>query len=251
MVTTHLTLPHSLYCITDEPEGIDSSVTTVPLWSAPKVISKNWNNGRPQCYRRARLFDPEISGQLDGTHVVNMDLDLVVVNNIDHLFASYPSFRIMHGGTSRNPYNGSMWMFRQGTHQEVWSMFSPELAARASGQYLGSDQAWFRYALGPHKQVWGRQHGAWQFVQLRKTIYKNSVPKEIAIVFFAGMKKPWQSAIQHHYPWIKEAWGPSKEYERTWGPTNKRLGSSGKSGKIKDISIFLPDMQLDRKPKVC
>lgn len=205
MLKENCTVANRVVCITDQPEGI-TECETAPIWECPPVAAKNWQAGRPQCYRRMRIFDPEVSSRF-GDYIVSMDLDVVILHNIDPLFLDYPDFRILQGGGRRNCYNGSMWMFRADARPQLWSQFTPERAAAASQEFMGSDQAWMRFTLGPNEQVWNSSHGVHQYLMMNAHI----PPPKTKIVFFAGAHKPWHFMVQARHKWIVTHWGKSDD----------------------------------------
>jgi len=220
MVRANLDMDARLVCITDQEKGVinaceeaEVGCETYPIWDAPVIKSRQWHKGRPQCYRRARLFDPDLARTF-GEFIVSMDLDLVVLGKLDPLFEKFPEFRIMRGGGNRNPYNGSMWMFRWNSRPQIWERFTPDMAAKASQKFMGSDQAWFRWVLGENEKVWSGNDGAYQFASLHhKAGNRTKPPSDARVVFFAGGKKPWHVPIQRAYPWIREAYGDTPEFE--------------------------------------
>jgi hypothetical protein len=221
MLRDNLDMPHRAVVITDQVEAVHEAclsegvaIETHQIWDAPVVKSKSWGAGRPQCYRRARIFDPHLAKTF-GEYIVSMDLDVVILGKIDYLFKDFPDFRIMRGGNPRNPYNGSMWMFKWDARPQVWKQFSPVAAQQASAQFMGSDQAWFRFILGPHERIWTmEQDGTWQFVHLQdKTGTRRQQPSTARIMFFAGPKKPWHANVQRLCPWIAKHYGTTPEIE--------------------------------------
>jgi hypothetical protein len=206
MVKANITADR-IVCITDSPTGINEC-ETYPIWDSEKVESPNWGRGKPQCYRRLRIFDPEIAHSL-GDHILSVDLDTVIVDSLDPLFSDLPDFRIVGGLGKRNCYNGSMWIFKAGERSNIWTRFNPEEAVKASSIFLGSDQAWMRYILGEGEQVWGPDHGVYQFSKMPVKI----LPKGTRVVFFAGQYKPWHTTVQRNNRWIIQNWGEVKELE--------------------------------------
>lgn len=199
MLRKHVTIPHRLVCITDDPEGIECD--TYPIWEAPPVAV---GDRRPNCFRRLRLFS-EWALEL-GDRIVSIDLDCVIRKNIDHLFDGGADFRICEGRAA--PYNGSMWMVRPGAFPHLWGDFNPEtvlseIAAtrRENGRaYYGSDQAWISHKL-PGMPVWTQADGVYQYSLLgarrRTEILDHS---QASIVFFAGGIKPWDDACRMQAP---------------------------------------------------
>lgn len=197
MVRRNLSLPHEIACVTDLPDGIDSSIKIITPprdfedWRIP-----SWGPDRPQCLRRIAMFGPR-AGDLFGERFVCMDLDCVVTGELDSLFSGEEDFRIYQGTAPGRFYNGSMMMIRAGSRPQVYDNFSIKGATEAGKKFIGSDQAWIAYCLGPNERTWGPNDGVqW---------YKNSASVRGAkIVFFPGSRKPWQllgidARVTKHY----------------------------------------------------
>ena len=198
MLREHLTIPHRLICITDDPSGIRGE--TYPIWDVEVKVGQR----APNCFRRLRLFSPWAEEL--GHRLVSIDLDCVIRRNIDHLFAGLEDFRICEGRAA--PYNGSMWMIRAGSHPEVWRDFCPETALQEIAQtrrengrpYYGSDQAWMSYKL-PGAPTWGMTDGVYQYSLLGPRRRTQALDHSLAsIVFFAGGIKPWDDACRMQAP---------------------------------------------------
>lgn len=210
MVSRHLTIPHTLACVTDIPEGIDSHIEIIPL---PKefadVENDNWsaNRGLPQCYRRLTMFAPDAAQRFGAERFASMDIDCVIDGEIDSVF-SRPEDFVMYKGTSpRRPYNGSLMLMTAGARPQVYDKFTVERARAASSVYMGSDQAWIGYVLGWTEATWGEEDGVYFMGGgLQKRLAhrnEHAKPDNLKILFFPGAKiKPWASGV----PWIQEAW---------------------------------------------
>jgi hypothetical protein len=198
MVTRHLTLPHRLLCITDNPTGIE--IDTHPLWEDYGIRNPDWGITRPQCYRRLKAFSKEMQPIL-GDRFVSIDLDCVVTGSLDPLLSREEDFIINRGMTQKNIYNGSMWMMNTGCRSHVWETFDPKTSPKQASRWLGSDQAWMRESLGPFEKTWGPEDGVAAYLRIHR-IPKWEV-KDTKIVFFQGTLKPWDSTAQN-LKWIKE-----------------------------------------------
>jgi len=198
MLKEHLTIPHEFVCVTDDPRGLECQ--TRPLWTEPEISTAP---GRPNSYRRLRLFAPEARNMF-GPKVLQMDLDCLIRGNIDHLITDDP-FKIMYGKAA--PYNGSMWLHKTGSKTYVWSEFSkhaPEQVRRyervTGVRHYGSDQAWMSFKI-PLAPTWKPEDGAYHF-----TLINNKVPEDARIIFFAGHLKPWSRGMAERCPEIYDAY---------------------------------------------
>lgn len=201
MVLRHYEQPHRFLCVTDDARGIDPAVEIVPLWTDHALLRSPIGVRRPSCYRRLKLFDPEIADIL-GPRILSIDLDCVITADVTPLW-DRPEDIVLWGGThQRTPYNGSMLLLTAGTRPQVWTRFHPitsPRAARAAG-YYGSDQAWLSYCLGPGEARWTQQDGVYSF---RCDVAPAKVlPADARIVFFHGNEDPWMAPVQQAHPWI-------------------------------------------------
>jgi hypothetical protein len=200
MVSRHLSMPHRLLCITEDPVGID--IDTYPLWEDLGVSNPQWGGSKPQCYRRLKAFSEEMRPIL-GDRFVSMDIDCVITGSLDELLSRSEDFVINRGRTHKNSYNGSMWMMDTGARANVWTEFKGEESVRQASRWMGSDQAWMREALGPHEATWGIEHGIAAFTHTKAI--PNWKPKNTKIVFFQGSFKPWSQGAEK-IDWIREHW---------------------------------------------
>lgn len=203
MVRRNLKMPHRIACVTDQPEGIDSSVAIIP---PPRdfehVRVPSWNEKKPQCLRRLSMFSPN-AGRIFGDRFVCMDLDVVIGDDLTPLFNVKDDFRMMIGTEPRlRPYNGSMVMMTAGARPQVYTDFTPDRATAASRHFLGSDQAWIAFSLGWGEKTWSEKDGALWF----SPRYAFQMPK-CRLMFFPGLPKPWEVTgqrpldqwVQRHY----------------------------------------------------
>lgn len=194
MLKKHLTIPHRFVCVTDDTKGLRCE--TMPLWDYPNI---NTGTGRPNSYRRLRLFAPE-ARYMFGERVLSIDLDSVVLGNIDSLITE-DNFKIMSGKAA--PYNGSMFLHKTGTKLHLWETFnrhSPDVVRRheriTQVRHYGSDQAWMSYAE-PGAPTWGEADGVYHFTLL---MAGKDVPTDCRLLFFAGSNKPWSERARQLAP---------------------------------------------------
>lgn len=189
MLKRHLSVPHRLLCITDDPKGVRCE--TMPLWDKPVVATLP---RKPNCYKRLRMFSDWARDAI-GDRFLSVDLDAVIMGNIDHIAQRDEDFVILEGRAA--PYNGSLWMHRPGTRTDVWDDFNPATSPaeaakskRANGKaFYGSDQAWISHKL-PGEAIY--THAADGVCQFGCAIHNGmAIPKSQSIVFFAGGLKPW------------------------------------------------------------
>jgi len=125
MVKRHLHLPHEFICITDK--DVPNVNCIPPLPEMERVKNKRWSVHQPQCYRRLRMFDPDLRDIL-GDRYVQMDLDTVIVDDITPMLDRPDPLVINRSIGKRNAYNGSMWLHTPGTYSSIYSEFEPDKA---------------------------------------------------------------------------------------------------------------------------
>lgn len=186
MVRRHLAMPHRLACVTDEtdlPAGVER---IEPPRDFENVQIPTWGPKFPQCLRRLAMFRPDAAA-IFGERFVSMDLDCVIGGSLDPLFDRSEDFVMYRGTTDRRPYNGSLLLMTAGARSRVYTEFTPERAAHAGRQFVGSDQAWISYVLGWCEPTWGAEHGVFWHGSARNR--RDVSPR---VMFFPGHPKPWQ-----------------------------------------------------------
>lgn len=158
------------------------------------------------CFVRLRMFDPgwQANRGIIGP-IINLDLDVVITGQLDVLFDRADTFTILQGANSVNPcpYNGSVYMFQAGTHSELWTDFTPKVAATIPYFKFPDDQGWFHYKI-PNAAGWrvGRDSGIYAF-QKPGWPHGFGLPQEAKIVAFPGGQDPSQFV---HLDWVQEHW---------------------------------------------
>jgi hypothetical protein len=108
-------------------------------------------------------------------------------------------------------YGGAMYLMNTGEHSYVWDTFdaktSPQVVKDAN--YIGSDQAWMSYKLGPSQAVWTRRDGVLSFQNDGNLLWYDQLPPRITrlakIIHFHGHPKPWDPDAQK-YQWVRDNW---------------------------------------------
>lgn len=199
MLRRNITVPHTLACVTNMPEGIDPKIKIIPLPEFKEVDNKNWDakNGLPQCYRRLDMYRAD-AAKTYGRKILCLDLDVVITGNIDHIVSADVDFAMSKGTAGHRPYNGSLQMIKAGSRPQVFERFLPEAAVTASSMYIGSDQAWITFCLGWSEKYFGDEHGVY-FYRKKST----ELPEDCKIMFFAGTINPWDYNL-HNLDWVAE-----------------------------------------------
>lgn len=194
---THLSLPHDVVCITDDPHGLDSRIRVIPLWPEGAELGG--------CWRRLKAFSPEMA-TLIGPRFAWIDLDCVVVGALDPILGrGEDAVFYRSNSVAGTPYNGSLVLMDAGARAEVWRRFDPlrsPALVRDAG-LVGTDQAWIAHVLGPDQPVWDAADGVMYFS--RDCVPELPAPSRL--VFFAGPLKAHMVAAQRQAPWLARHMG--------------------------------------------
>lgn len=202
MVKKHYRAPHRFVCITNERDGFDSAVELVKPWDDFVGIESPHGGRFPSCYRRLRMFAPDIAEAL-GSRFVSLDLDCVITGDITSLLRRPEEFVAWKDTHSRCGYNGSLMLLTAGARRQVWETFDPETSPAltlADGKCNGSDQGWISYCLGPSEAKWTASDGVYSF---KNEIKRKPLPANARIVIFHGSLKPWSPEAQL-LPWVRK-----------------------------------------------
>jgi len=209
MVKRHFPHPHRFICFTDDSHGINRSVDVLPLWNDFADVPSPHGGKNPSCYRRLRMFSPEME-RVIGKRFVSIDLDCVVTGDLTPVFDRPEDFA-MWGDTNPQPnshYNGSLVLQTAGARRQVWEKFDPKTSpakARAAGCW-GSDQGWISYCLGPGEKKWTKADGVYSFRNDLRNAPTRDLPKGARVVMFHGEFDPWQERVQTRWPWVRQHW---------------------------------------------
>ena len=200
MIRRNTTLPFRFSCITDDPERIRDEVRIIPLWEDLADVKNPNKKLSPSCYRRLKVFSPEIGNQI-GKKILSIDLDCVITGNIDSILSRKEDFVCMRGTAKNTYYNGGLWLLKAGTKPQVWDTFDPKTSpslTRSKG-IIGSDQGWISFVLGENEAKFMPEDGVYCY---RSDILPNKgeLPDNAKIVLFSGKIDPWDTDIE----WVRE-----------------------------------------------
>jgi len=195
MLNTHVTIPYVFVCVTDKPQNMDCETYVIdapaPLWSDdaiprfPVTVKK-----RPNNWRKLWSLSKEFQEQMGSDIIVSIDLDVLIRDNIDHLFSldDHIDFKILKGSIDKTgksqlaPYNSSFWINRRGTRDYLFTDFNPKQSPTIiPNNWIGSDQAWIAHR-SPNEIVFDDRDGIRQYW---------SGHRNGKMLFFAGSVKPW------------------------------------------------------------
>ena len=211
MIGRNMKDPYDITCITDDPEGIDTSrVKILPIWDDLSDTAG--------CYRRLKIFSLEMR-DIIGKRIVSIDLDCVIKSDITSLFDRTEDFVIWGEHDRRAPYCGSFWMMKAGSRRYIWDEFSMS-AIPLKYTAFGTDQGWINYKMYPKEAMWSKKDGIYNFMThfcvhnfLRKgpnsaarKRWMVEMPSNAKIIFFNGRCDPSMRDLYSDFPWIEEHW---------------------------------------------
>lgn len=211
MVSRHLTIPHRFVCVCDSPEGLGAHVTWFETPAEAKTVGMLASPEGPRfpsCYRRLWSFSKDAKAL--GDTILVIDIDLVVVRSINHLFDNTREFvgwRPYRDWGAKLRFGGGIYLLRTGTRTQVWERFKGQesITEARAANFRGSDQAWISYQLATTKnnsvveKYWDRNAGLYSVRDMNRTL---NLPQDARLIQFNGGVKPWQSPVA----WVKEAW---------------------------------------------
>lgn len=208
MVERNMRQEHELVCITDDADGIDGNVRTIPMWREQFEHGRDWH--------RLKLFHEEMADLL-GARFAVMDLDTLITGEIDELFATDAPFKAWED-PNRDQYCTSLFLMDAGAYPHVWETFNREQAMklRQSGAFGGYDQAWISHVL-PGMPRWTKADGVLSFRvdilgngQLPEASralqhpWRAEPPAVAKIINFHGKHNPRDGDVQEAFPWVRK-----------------------------------------------
>lgn len=194
MVARHLTVPHEFHVI--DPTKMHEMATALGFLPIPSRRN----------LRRIMLFSAEAERWF-GRRIFQIDLDMVITGNIDHLITD-DLFKIWKSGSTGahgHAYNPSLMYMRAGALNEAWKEAKDDPVAaleraRANG-WTGSDQAIIANFIHPYSVTYGREDGiySWRDDDVR------GLPSDARVVSFHGVGID-QRKLAPKIGWIKREW---------------------------------------------
>lgn len=210
MVAKHYQRPHRFNCVTDDGRGLDSDIRVIPLWNDYAEIPNPHGQREPSCYRRLKLFAPEMR-EIIGPRFVALDLDMVVTGDLGPLFDRPEEIVLLPTPHPSIPYNGSALMMTAGCRSFVWESFDPNTspALAKANRCFGSDQGWFSFCLKDRNEAtWATGPGGDGVYFNGRHLKPNggALPDDARLVSFHGKPDPWQPEALK-LPWVREHYG--------------------------------------------
>ena len=210
MLTRHLTWPHRIVCLTDQPKRLPSGMEAAPL---PKAFP----GSQIKCMRRLWIYSPKAARL--GDRLLQLDLDLVLTGNIDALVDRSDPFviwrsdsNVVHGWG----YNPSVLLITPGAKADVWHRYLANPGGvQAQADHAGwwvkvnSDQAIMSYLLADQDvPYWTDQDGivAYRVLCGKHGQRGQTLPDGVRIVSFHGPRDPSVADLHEKTPWLREHW---------------------------------------------
>lgn len=144
MFERRLRLPHQVYCVTDDPAGIDPRVSIVPM---PRTFAHT-----PRCRRRMQQFDAVWTRSHFGPRMLAVDLDIVLTDDITALVDRAEPF-VGCWIDYAQVFSGSWILMDAGALHGLWEAYRDDpdgFPRRVQPKGTPSDQAMLNYWLAPH-----------------------------------------------------------------------------------------------------
>lgn len=191
MVARHLSHPHTMICLTDQPDRCEG----VAFVDISQIGLQGW-------WGKMMLFAPEWRGN---RKVVYIDLDTVIIASLDPLANVAGEFAILENytRTAVNPnypckYNSSVMVIGGGQAGFIWQRFDARRVALLSKHFRHGDQMCIE-DLYPAAAFLQKLLPKGFFCNYR--LLANNPPKA-AVINFGGRHKPHNCPI----PWVQQAW---------------------------------------------
>lgn len=219
MLRRNLTIPFNFVLISDQVDedmrhligDFDRGFPTrvIPLWDEMREAKL--------CGVRLMAFSPWMR-ELIGPRFAWVDLDVVIMGNVDHVFGRKEAFIALSTPQGPLAYNGSLVMMSAGARSRVWETWTPAaydlMPAHyaAKGMIAGgqSDEGWMTYALGTGEARlnggWGRRDDGIYF--FRHDLKGGAVlpPHDARMIVMNGRRFDPSNAEAQRLPWVRQNW---------------------------------------------
>ena len=208
MCKRNITTDYQFHCITDSPKDLDPHINTIQLPNDPAI--KTW-------WSKLWMFGADFP--LKG-NILYFDLDVIIFNNIDHLFTHNPGkFHIIRDFNrcrvkDWKMSNSSVMRWEAGTMNYLWDEFKAN-SSKIMSQNHG-DQDWITKRatddINWFPDDWIRSY-KWEMIGLKDTKLLNKDGKKIfrkpaditpenKVAVFHGEPKPFNCGDE----WVVKNW---------------------------------------------
>jgi hypothetical protein len=223
-VARNLKRPFRFFCCTDNAEGLDSNIETIPFPDNPGV-KRGWPDILVKLVLTRNGF-----GNLVGPTLF-LDLDIVIMGPMDDFFDYQPGrFCIIHNWVNRRkqllgrrPHvgNSSVFRFNAGPESDaIYQTFLKEIHRAEDRSQFNTEQAFLTYAA--KDVVWWPNEWVRSFKWNCRPLFPLNLlraprqPKDCSILVFHGKPDPEEAIVGyrgkkvHHHtlptPWVDTHW---------------------------------------------
>lgn len=209
MVRRQLSIPHRFICLTDDPNGLEPTIQTVPL--PPSSLEF--------CWSKLWIFSPGLAPA--GSTLLYLDLDVVVTDGLDELLEYRSALDFVSvldwNRWWSSQFNSSVMRFVAGAHADLYKHFLEAVEAgklvkkrewdeclqsrdkvvywRGLRRY-GSDQEWISRQLRQQGRLGERSYpGPW--ILSYKRHCRKGLPAGAKVIVFHGEPKPHEVRDEH------------------------------------------------------
>jgi hypothetical protein len=196
MVKRHLTVPHTFVCYTDDTTGIHPDIETRAIPDMPLGSAASFSG-----WRKLISLAPSM-GLEDGSTVLFLDVDLVIMDNIDGFFTYKPGeFCIIENWTQMGQGigNSSVYRYQANTHNDVFNYFC-ENYEQVYKDYTNEQDYLTKMVAKTHKvhywpATWCRSFKRHALPsRLLRYFVRPQPPADCKILVFHGPPKPIEAA---------------------------------------------------------
>ncbi len=203
MVARNLSRPHRFICLTDDAEGLNAQIETFPIPPMPVDTSQ----GPERCWTKILTFSDslyDIKGQC-----LYLDLDIVIIDKIDELFALEGEVIIIKDWSKTDGTgNSSVYRFEMGRHSDVLQEFVdrwPEVSREHRNEQEYISAALLRKgALSYWPEKWCRsfkRHSCHPFP--KSLVMMPRIPEGVKIIVFHGHPHPDEAIVGRSGFWYR------------------------------------------------
>lgn len=218
MLRRNLTIPWEFALITDSPLTTTWRLNTepgapgfrfIPLWSEMREAKL--------CGVRLRAFGKDMA-EVIGPRFAWIDLDVVITDNVDHIFGRKEDFIALSTPQGPLAYNGSLVMMDAGSrsrvfdtwearHYEAMPAYYAKRGMHAGGQ---SDEGWVTFVLGSDEwrfnHGWGQRNDGIYFFRKDLAAGAHPLPIGACMVIMNGHRFDPSFPAMQALPWVREHW---------------------------------------------
>lgn len=186
MIGRNLKQDFRLFCLTDDPAGIDERVDILPL---PEGLEKWWG--------KLYLFKP---GVLPEGRVIYLDLDTLIVGPLDEIVKYDGSFATLIDFYWPHLIGPAVMMWKAGDHEAIWT----EWEAQGRPTHELGDLWWLNtIEEGRFLERAERLQLLYPYQFISYKVHCNDGVNNLAkVICFHGQPKPHNCG----QPWVAEVW---------------------------------------------